>query len=405
MIFWLCFACAAYTYIGYPLLVGVLARLCPSPTQRRPFAGSFAILVCAHNEQVNIVRRLQELIRLVQNSGLPGEIVVVSDGSTDATVELASELASAGPIRIVDLPDNVGKAAALTLGCQSIQADVIVFADARQTWAEDALTKLLENFADPRVGAVSGDLALQTASGLLAGVGLYWRFEKWLRSQESLVHVQVGVTGAISAVRRELFRPIPQGVILDDVYWPLCVAMQGRRVIHDERAVAFDRLPDDARDEFRRKVRTLSGNYQLARRLPSSLLPWRNPAWLAWVSHKLLRLVVPWALLAMLTCNVFLPGPYYRCALVGQIAGYAVSLVGLIPAVGKRVRLTATAGSLLALNAAACLALVVYLRGNALRSWHKVTYGASPALQTPDFALVAGSTPNTDRRLLTAPRQ
>src|SRR5438132_2819396 len=118
----------------------------------------------------------------------------------------------------------------------------------------------------------------------------------------------VGATGAISALRRELFRPIPAGTIVDDVYWPLQVALQGFRVVLDPRALAYDRLPERTRDEFRRKVRTLSGNLQLVARLPETLLPWRNPVWFQFVSHKLLRLVVPWALLGLLATSALLPG-------------------------------------------------------------------------------------------------
>jgi len=179
-----------------------------------------SIVLAARNEESAISRRLEELLMHLKDSELTGEIVLVSNGSMDATVARAREFETTGLVRVLELPDNVGKSAALTMACQSLGSDVIVFADVRQTWADDALPKMLENFADPRVGAVSGDLVLQSSTGVLAGVGLYWRFEKWLRRTESLIHAQVGVTGAISAVRRELFRPIPQGTILDDVYWP-----------------------------------------------------------------------------------------------------------------------------------------------------------------------------------------
>jgi cellulose synthase/poly-beta-1,6-N-acetylglucosamine synthase-like glycosyltransferase len=145
-------------------------------------------------------------------------------------------------VRVVKLPENVGKAAALSAGVAEARNDVVVVADARQTWAPDALARLLENFDDPEVGAVSGELHVESSPGVMAGVGLYWRFEKWMRRREGLVHSTVGVTGAIAAVRRGLFRPIPAGTILDDVYWPLVVAMQGYRVVFDGRARAFDRL-------------------------------------------------------------------------------------------------------------------------------------------------------------------
>jgi len=191
---------------------------------------------------------------------------VVSDGSTDGTAASARQVARAvgvgqtfvsaafsgrqeclpharANVRVLELPSNVGKAAALSAGCTAAVHDILVFADARQTWAADALPLLLENFADPSVGAVSGDLVVQSAPGVMAGVGLYWQYEKELRKLESQVHSTVGVTGAISAVRRRLFRAIPPGTLLDDVYWPLQVAMQGLRVVHDGRAHAYDRLP------------------------------------------------------------------------------------------------------------------------------------------------------------------
>src|SRR5262249_54665110 len=186
--------------------------------------------------------------------------------------------------------------------------DILVFADARQRWDPLALRMLLENFADPEVGAVSGDLVVESAPGVMGGVGLYWRYEKWLRKKESQIHSTTGVTGAICAVRRALFPGGPPGTLLDDVYWPLCVVMGGHRVVHDKRAVAYDRLPERARDEFRRKVRTLTGCFQIVTRLPQTLLPWRNPVWVQFVSHKLLRLAVPWALLAMLLGSAVLPG-------------------------------------------------------------------------------------------------
>src|SRR5262249_50679739 len=156
------------------------------------------------------------------------------------TAELARSEADAD-VHVLELDQRVGKAAALTLGCAEASGEVLVFADARQTWASDALCKLIENFRDQNVGAVSGNLLLESAPRELSGVSLYWRLEKWLRAQESRLHSLTGVTGAICAVRREMFRPIPAGTLLDDVYWPLHVVMQGKRVIHDEQAIAHDR--------------------------------------------------------------------------------------------------------------------------------------------------------------------
>lgn len=373
--FWACASLVVYTYVAYPLLLALAGRLWGRPRRVEPMAASVSVILAVHNEAKNLPRRLDELTRLIETSGLPGEVLVVSDGSTDHSVEIARSFESRG-VRVLEAGGRQGKAAALSAGCAEARHELLVFADARQRWADDALVRLVENFADPAVGGVSGDLVLETSPGVLAGVGLYWRFEKWLRQRESALYAQVGVTGAISVCRRALFRPVPPGTILDDVCWPLNVVLQGYRVVHDERARAYDRLPESPRDEFRRKVRTQAGNLQLLTRLPgAALLPWRNRVWWQWISHKLLRLAVPWALLGMLVFAALLWGePLYAAALSVQLAGYALALLGLIPAVGRRLKLLGAAASFLVLNGAAWLAFWVWITGRAGQSWQKVQY-------------------------------
>jgi cellulose synthase/poly-beta-1,6-N-acetylglucosamine synthase-like glycosyltransferase len=374
-LFWICAAIVVYAYLVYPLLLGIAARFRGQrgPANRKNFRGSVSIILAAHNEETTIRRRLEELTRLLANYEADAELIVVSDGSTDDTVRIARGIKS-NFIQVLELPVNRGKAIALSQACSLARHEILVFADARQTWSPQALNLLLENFSDPTIGAVSGDLIVRSTPGVMEGVGLYWRYEKWLRKQESRVHSMVGVTGAICAVRKELFHPIPQGIILDDVYWPLQVAMQGYRVVHDERACAYDRLPDKARDEFRRKVRTLSGNLQLLSHLPAALLPWKNPVWLQFVSHKLFRLVVPWALLAMLALAFALPERLYQIAWWAQIGFYAVGLAGIGFPVLARVRPVAAVTSFLVLNSAAWLAFWIWLLGLTENSWTKVLY-------------------------------
>jgi poly-beta-1,6-N-acetyl-D-glucosamine synthase len=376
IVFWIALGIVGYTFAGYPLMLALAARVWRRPWRIGPVQVSVSIVIAVHNEEKTLSRRLEELTTLVRACGVRGEIIVVSDGSTDGSVAVAQAFASQG-VRVIALAQNIGKAAALSHAFAEARHDVIVFADARQRWADDALARLLENFADPHVGAVSGDLVLEAAPRVMAGVGLYWRYEKWLRRTESRIASQVGVTGAISAARRALLpTTIPPGTLLDDVYWPLWIAMHGCRVVHDERARAFDRLPDRPRDEFRRKVRTLAGNYQLLMLLPGSLLPWRNPVWPQWVSHKLLRLVVPWALLAMLAssaCLALESDTLYGGMFAGQALGYGLALLGLIPG-ASRVRLLGAGASFLVLNTAAWLAFWVWISGQAQQSWRKVDY-------------------------------
>jgi cellulose synthase/poly-beta-1,6-N-acetylglucosamine synthase-like glycosyltransferase len=373
-LFWLCFAVVAYTCLVYPAMLAALNCFIRRERRLSLVQTSVSFLLPVHNEERTLERRLDELTRTIQASGLPGEIIVISDASTDRSVEIARQFADRG-VRVIEQPSKQGKAAALTLGAAAAAHELLIFADARQRWADDALVRLVENFADPAIGAVSGDLVLESAPGVLEGVGLYWRFEKWMRMQESRLGSQVGVTGAISAGRRSLFRPIPPGTLLDDVFWPMHVVLQGYRVVHDERAKAFDRLPENPRDEFRRKVRTLAGNFQLLTLLPASaLLPWRNRVWWQFVSHKLFRLKVPWALLGMLISSFFLTDEWYQAFFYVQAAAYGLGLLGLIPALGRRVKLLGAAASFLVLNAAAWMAFWVWVTGRAGRSWHKVPY-------------------------------
>jgi hypothetical protein len=175
-------------------------------------------------------------------------------------------------------------------------------------------------------------------------------------------------------VRRTLYRPAPLGTILDDVYWPLCVAMSGHRVVHDRNALAYDRLPCKARQEFIRKVRTLSGNFQLAARLPEALVPWRNPIWYQFLSHKLLRLAVPWALLCVLGLSLILAGPLYKGLAIAQIAFYALALLGLLAGDTLRARIVTVPASFVLLNLAAAYALWIWARGESESTWRKVDY-------------------------------
>jgi cellulose synthase/poly-beta-1,6-N-acetylglucosamine synthase-like glycosyltransferase len=384
--FWIGFACVLHTYLAYPLFLAALARIFGTATRRgNDGPRSVSFVLCAHNEEANIERRLKELTNLIATSDVHGEIIVVSDGSTDRTAELAGRFADAG-VRVLDLPRNVGKASALNQGCALAENELLVFADTRQTWEDGTLLELVENFADPTVGAVSGDLEIETSEGVLHGVGLYWRFEKWLRNKECLIHSTVGVTGAVSAVRRELFKPIPRGTILDDVYWPLRVAMRGYRVVHDKRAVAHDRLPPRTQDEFRRKVRTLAGNFQLVSRLPLALVPGCNPIWFEFLSHKLFRLLAPWALLVMLGTSALLPGTLYGLLCYVQVACYLLAVAGLIPWLAARSRLAASAASFLVLNTAAWLAFWVWISGKAGKSWRKVSYRIAPPAKAPSLS-------------------
>jgi cellulose synthase/poly-beta-1,6-N-acetylglucosamine synthase-like glycosyltransferase len=334
-----------------------------------------------HCEGERILEKLRELLQQLNEAHVIGQVIVVLDGIGGGPNEaIRSALLATGDARVqvVALPSHCGKAAAIAEGVRIATNEILVFADVRQVWQESALSNLLENFRDPTVGAVSGELVLLEAAGPTRGVGFYWKFEKWLRLQEARLDTVIGVTGAICAVRRELFTPPPAGTILDDVYWPLNVIIKGYRVLHDPRAVAFDRLPSHARDELKRKVRTLCGNFQLVFQLPAALSPTRNRAWWQFVSHKLLRLVVPWALLGAIVLSATIPTNPYHWLFLGQASAYGLTVLGMLTGLAYRFRIGSAAAAFLMLNYAAWIAFWMWLLKREDIQWVSLNYDNQP---------------------------
>jgi cellulose synthase/poly-beta-1,6-N-acetylglucosamine synthase-like glycosyltransferase len=325
-----------YTYAGYPLLVLAWARLAPQPTSRAPRTPRVAIVVVAFNE----AKRIEAKLKTCLAQDYPADrlrVVIVCDGSTDATPALVASFGDAR-VRLVHCRERRGKSACLAEGvAAAAEADVIVFNDARQALHPQAVRRLVEALADPTVGAVSGELVFRTddASDFGSGVDAYWRYEKFIRRHEAQVGSVVGVTGALYALRRELFRPIPAQTILDDVLIPMNVVMDGHRVVFESQAIAYDQPSLDAAQESLRKTRTLAGNFQLVALRPRLLVPFANPLWFQFVSHKLLRLVAPLAMGALLLSNSLLldHGGLLQGLWVGQIVFYGAALTGwLLPA-------------------------------------------------------------------------
>jgi poly-beta-1,6-N-acetyl-D-glucosamine synthase len=223
----------------------------------------------------------------------------------------------------------------------------------------------MENFADAEVGAVSGELMLGDPSkGEAAeGLGLYWRLEKKTRELEAGSGSVVGATGALYAMRHELMIAVPEGTVLDDVYIPMQVARQGKRVVFDPRARIWDTPNQGGKREFYRKVRTLSGNYQLLQLAPW-LLSGENPLRFEFVSHKLLRLLVPFAMIGLLVASALTRGIFYRACLWGQIAFYTLSFLAIARIrLGGLARLADPAKTLVLLNAAALIAFMNFVTG------------------------------------------
>jgi cellulose synthase/poly-beta-1,6-N-acetylglucosamine synthase-like glycosyltransferase len=361
LLFWLCFFLTAYAYFGYLIWLQIYVRLHPQPVIKKAITPSVSIVIAARNEEANLPAKIENLRRLAYPQDRL-QIVIASDGSTDRTPEILREQAPF--VLPVILDHSNGKATALNAAVRHATGEILVFLDARQTVEPDTVSELAACFADASVGAASGELLLETATGEPSpdALGIYWKIEKAVRKLESASGSVVGVTGAIYAMRRELYTEIPAGTLLDDVFVPMNVARLGRRVIFQPSAIARDRIFSAKGKEFSRKVRTLTGNYQLLRLAPW-LLSAENPLLFRLISHKLLRLFVPLFLVVMFLTSAAAGGPFYGTIFWLQVVFYLLAALGALNSSLQRFKPVAIAGTFVMLNAAAAMAFYNFVVG------------------------------------------
>jgi cellulose synthase/poly-beta-1,6-N-acetylglucosamine synthase-like glycosyltransferase len=376
-IFWIAIAVVCYTYVGYPAIIWVLGRFFPRPIRSLPQIEKLTVLIAAYNEEQHIAEKIENCLALDYPPELL-DILIVSDGSTDRTNEIVSRYASrfSGRVTLIALPERGGKARALNIGAAAASGEILLLADVRQHFDGQVARALVRNLADPEVGAVSGQLFLleEGVKEKPEGLGLYWRYEKALRQAESQSGSTVGYTGAVSAVRREFFLPLPLDTLVDDLVTPLQIGAQGYRVVFEPSAHAFDFVSANLGHEFARKVRTLAGVTQTLLRLrqlagPLSL----RLHWQFW-SHKVMRLFVPYALAAAFFASAVLDSGFYRAAFLMQTAIYVLGVLGMLGKLrGGWARLTATPQTFLMLNVAAVTGVVRYLIGQRLDLWRQAS--------------------------------
>ncbi|MDE2150253.1 MAG: glycosyltransferase family 2 protein [Gammaproteobacteria bacterium] len=372
-LFWISAGFVTYVYVGYPLLIAALSRL-RQPPLRATLADAglpeVTVVIAAYNEAQRLPAKIANL-RTLDYPADKLQILVVSDGSTDASASIAQSLPG---VRVLAYPQRRGKAHALNLAMTEVRTSFTVFCDVRQELAPDSVRYLISNFCAADVGAASGEL-VHRASNSHTGqsIGLYWRYEKWIREAESRLHSTVGATGALYAIRTADFTPIAPDTILDDFEIPMSIARGGKRVLFDSRALVFDELHTDSRVEQKRKIRTLTGNFQTFSRQPWLFLPAVNPLWFQFISHKALRLLVPYAMLLALLSSALLSAPIYRLALVLQLGFYVlVAAARRLPA-ARHNRLVSLAQVFFDMNAAAVIAAWRFASGGADARWEKTT--------------------------------
>lgn len=365
-------ALLAYTYVGYPVILTLLPKKGLRDVAKHRFTPSITVLVVAHNEARCIDRKIEDILTLEYDKKKLS-IVIGSDGSTDGTETIAARYRDFG-VQIVHFSANRGKPAVINELIPTFTSDIIVLMDSRQSVAKDALQKLVDEFIDPEVGAISGELMLTSPTAdtpALDGIGFYWRYEKYIRLNESRLDSSVGVTGAFYAFRRDLFNPIPESTLLDDVLIPMQIARKGYRVLFSPGAMAYDVAPTEPGFEFRRKVRTLAGNFQLFHKHFWLLNPFSNRLWFQTVSHKFLRLLGPFLLSAAFLANFsLLDMVIYRTLFTVQCLIYCAAAIGYYsPVVRSRFPVISVPYAFCLLNWSTAVGFYRYIRGEQRVNW------------------------------------
>ena len=346
-----------YVLAGYPLLLSRIARRQVRVIQKDSEERTVSVVLAVRNGEKFLAAKLRSIL----DSDYPRErmqITVISDGSDDATDEIALSFASEG----VEFFRNErrGKPAAINKGIAYSTGEILVLTDVRQTLDRNSIRNVVACFGDPVVGAVSGELSIRSGrSAEEADTGLYWRYEVFIRKLMSRVDSTFGTNGPFYALRRSLAVPIPEDTLLDDVYLPLAAFFRGYRLILEESAKAFD-YPTNLTAEFQRKVRTQAGLYQILQQYPQ-ILGAGNRMRVHFLSAKFGRLIMPFLLILIALSTLGLPDPLRQIALVCQIAFYGTAFLdGWIPETSALKRISSPIRTFVVLMAAAFMALQIF---------------------------------------------
>jgi cellulose synthase/poly-beta-1,6-N-acetylglucosamine synthase-like glycosyltransferase len=330
VVFWLGIAVPVYAYFGYPVVLALLRAVIRRKVKKAAIEPTVSLLIPAYNEAAMIALKIENSLAL-DYPAEKLEIVVACDGPRDGTTAIARQAAQGTRVRVLDFPVNRGKIPTLNDGVRELSGEIVVFSDAAAMLYPDSIRKLVANFADPEVGAVSGKYTVIKADEVAIGKSedFYWKYETMLKVAESEVASTLGGHGHLHAIRRELYPYPPPGTINDDYVIPVSVLAKNYRAVYEPTAIVYE----EAREMtgFGRRVRIMAGNLQQLREIKGVIRPFRPLPLFFFLSHKVSRLLVPFAMVAALAANLFLlEYPIYRWLFFGQLAFYALALAGTL---------------------------------------------------------------------------
>ena len=377
-IWWLALLVVGYAYLGYPPAIRAASRLFgrdPEPPEVLDDGlPTVSILIAAHDEEASIADRLRNALATDYPPGKL-EVVVGSDGSTDGTDRIVREFAEQG-VRLLGDGRRRGKAATLNASIPGLKGEVVLLSDANTSIEPEAARMLARWFVDPGVGAVAGRLVLTDPSTGRNVDGIYWRYENFLKGCEGRLGALLGANGAIYAIRKDRYVPIPPGTIVDDFVIPLLMTIRaGSTLVHEPGAVAREETPPDLGSEFRRRSRIGAGGFQSLALLWPILDPRRGWIAFAFLSHKLLRWACPFALIALMASDIALAlagRPWHAYSLAAQVAFYLGAIgASRLPGGSRASRPLRVVSMFAGMNLALLVGFFRLLRGGQKGTWDR----------------------------------
>jgi cellulose synthase/poly-beta-1,6-N-acetylglucosamine synthase-like glycosyltransferase len=382
--FWTSLVVLAWVYVGYPLVAAVIARVAPARLAAKDPAPSLTIAIAVHNEAANITARIADAFEQERSGAILAEVIVGSDGSDDETERIVRELGQSEPrLKLLTLPRG-GQTATQNALFEAATGDAVVLTDAETRFSPGCLAALAAALRDPRVGCATGRLEWRhvDATPTSTNEGVYWRYERLVRDLESRAGLLTAVTGALLAVRRSAWRPVPPTASMDHLL-PLYVRQAGDLVVYVPDAVATDRPISGVREQFRNRTRTATRGILANLSVVGSLAPWRRPAAALTIwSHKLLRWATPWFLFLAAGAGLALAAGSslaYLIVPLGLLGGaFLAILAHLLLGLGIRPpRLLAFARSFAVVNLAFALGWINVFRGRRIDVWHRSDWEAT----------------------------
>ena len=375
IIFWLSIAALLYTYVGYPIVVMLVARIRPRPQRRASFEPTVSVIITAYNEERDLAAKLENTLALDYPKDKL-EVIVASDCSSDRTDEIARQFEARG-VRLYRQPERLGKTTAQNSAVERANGEILLFSDATTMYDPGVLRAMTPNFADPTVGCVAGRLIYVDPSGSTVGRGAvtYWSYETFVKKHESRACSLIGASGCMYAVRKSAYLPLyPEAH--GDFLIATKMIQQGLRTVFEPEAVCTEETNRQVDNELRMRVRVITQTFNDLWRHRSMLNPFRGGFYSVQLfSHKVMRYAVPFFLIvAFVTSAVLAFGSLtYRLLFACQAIGYAcAALGGLLERAGVRSRMLAFPQYFVLANLASVLALYKLVRGERYARWEPI---------------------------------